>query len=164
MNAWKNLVELYQWSCEAHADRPILGTKVRGAWTWLTYRQFRALVDCVRGGLAGLGVKAGDRVAFIGDNSVEWAVAAYATYGLRAAFVPMYQAQRPSEWQFILADCGARVVFVANEASYDAVCGMRDKLPQLAHVIGLARPPGATDSWTALSAKRPAARRKRRSW
>jgi long-chain acyl-CoA synthetase len=150
MNAWKNLVELYQWSCEAHADRPILGTKVRGAWTWLTYRQFRALVDCVRGGLAGLGVKAGDRVAFIGDNSVEWAVAAYATYGLRAAFVPMYQAQRPSEWQFILADCGARVVFVANEASYDAVCGMRDKLPQLAHVIGLARPPGATDSWTAL--------------
>jgi long-chain acyl-CoA synthetase len=147
-----NLVELYQWSCEQHADRPVLGTKKAGAWQWLTYRQFRALIDDVRSGLAGLGVQPGDRIAYIGDNSVEWAAAAYASYGLSAAFVPMYQAQRPSEWQFILADCGARVVFVANEATFDAVDGMRASLPQLRHVIGLARPDGAPGSWSGLIA------------
>ncbi len=152
MQSMKNLVELYQWSCETHADRPMLGTKKGGAWTWLTYRQFRALVDGLRGGLAGLGIKAGDRVAFIGDNSVEWAAAAYATYGLGASFVPMYQAQRPSEWQFILADCGARAVVVANEATYDALSGMRASLPQLGHIIGLARPAGAADAWSTLVA------------
>jgi long-chain acyl-CoA synthetase len=159
MKPFKNLVELYQWSCEAHADRPMLGTRRAGTWTWTTYRQFRALVDDLRGGLAGLGIKPGDRVAFIGDNSVEWAVAAYASYGLGASFVPMYQAQRPSEWQFILGDCAARAVFVANEASYDAVCGMKASLPELAQVIGIARPAGAADSWNALlaaGAARPA--------
>ncbi len=152
MERVKNLVELYQWSCERHAERPMLGTRKAGGWTWISYRQFRDLVDALRAGLAGLGVKPGDRVAFIGDNSVEWAAAAYATYGLGASFVPMYQAQRPSEWQFILGDCGARVVFVANEPSYAALQEMRAALPELTHVIGVARPAGAADSWAAVLA------------
>ena len=152
MQHLRNLVELYRWSCEQHAERDILGTRKAGAWQWLTYRQFRNLIDEVRGGLANLGVAAGDRVAFIGDNSVEWAVAAYASYGLGAAFVPMYQAQRPSEWQFILADCGARVVFCTNEATYDVLDGMRAQLPELRHVIGVARPDGAPGSWSDLRA------------
>lgn len=147
-----NLVELYQWSCQRHADREILGTKKAGTWQWLTYRQFRNLVDEVRGGLASLGVQSGDRVAFIGDNSVEWAVAAYASYGLGAAFVPMYQSQRPSEWQFILADSGARVVFCTNEATYDVLDSMRARLPELHHVIGVSRPDGAPGSWNDLRA------------
>jgi long-chain acyl-CoA synthetase len=115
-------------------------------------------VDDVRGGLASLGVQAGDRVAFIGDNSVEWAVAAYASYGLGAAFVPMYQAQRPSEWQFILADCGARVVICTNEPTYEVLEGMRARLPELHLVIGVARPDGAPGSWNdlrAIGAARP---------
>src|ERR1044071_2309050 len=153
-----NLVELYRWSCEQHADREILGTRKAGAWHWLTYRQFRNLIDEVRGGLASLGVRAGDRVAFIGDNSVEWAVAAYASYGLGAAFVPMYQAQRPSEWQFILADCGARVAICTNQPTYEALEGMRAHLPELRQIIGVARPEGAPGSWSdlrAIGAMRP---------
>ncbi len=147
-----NLVELYQRACAQYADREILGAKKEGKWQWLTYRQFRGLVDDARAGLAGLGIEPGDRVAFIGDNSVEWAVAAYATYGLAAAFVPMYQAQRPSEWQFILQDCSARAVIVANEATYDAIGGMRASLPELRHVIGVTRPDGAPGSWRSLLA------------
>jgi long-chain acyl-CoA synthetase len=160
MQHLNNLVELYQWSCDRHADREILGTKKAGTWQWLTYRQFRNLVDDVRGGLASRGVQAGDRVAFIGDNSVEWAVAAYASYGLEAAFVPMYQSQRPSEWQFILADSGARVVFCTNEATYDVLESMRARLPELHLVIGVSRPDGAPGSWNdlrAIGAARPVA-------
>ncbi len=113
----RNLVEVYRTSCDRFADRSLFGTKKEGVWKWMSYREFADLVDRVRGGLAGLGIGAGDRVAIISDNRVEWAAAAYATYGLGAAFVPMYQAQRPSEWQFILGDCNARVVFVAREQS-----------------------------------------------
>lgn len=150
MQQASNLVELYQWSCEQHAEREILGTRKSGTWQWLTYRQFRELVDNMRGGLASLGVQPGDRVAFIGDNSVEWAVAAYASYGLGAAFVPMYQAQRPTEWQFILADSSARVVICTNEPTYQTLEAMRDRLPELRHVIGVARPDGAPGSWNDL--------------
>jgi long-chain acyl-CoA synthetase len=149
---YENLVDLYRTCCARYADRPVLGTKKDGAWHWTTYGQLRGLIDDIRGGLVGAGLEPGDRVGFIGDNSVEWAAACYATYGVGAAFVPMYLAQRPSEWQFILDDCDAPIVFVATEAAYDAMQGVRASLPKLRRVIGLARPDGAPDSFKALAA------------
>lgn len=146
---FRNLVELCERSCAKYADRPLYGTKEDGAWTWTTYREFHELVDRLRGGLASLGVGKGDRIAIIADNRVEWAVAAYATYGLEAEFVPMYQAQRPKEWQFILNDCAARVVFAANRVVFDAIGAMRSDLRALTHVIGLEGP--ASDSSTYAS-------------
>jgi long-chain acyl-CoA synthetase len=150
MTRAQDLVELYRNSCRRYADRPFLGTNGEAGWTWLTYGQFGNLVDAARGGLAGLGVGAGDRVAIIADNRVEWAAAAYATYGLEAAFVPMYQAQRAADWQFILDDCGARVVLAGTEAIHQAIEGMRRDLPRLEHVIGLSRAAATPGSWGEL--------------
>ncbi len=149
---FENLVDLFNQSCEKFGDRPLFGTKRNGVWEWTTYREAHELADRVRGGLAALGVSPGDRVAIISDNRVEWAVAAYATYGLEASFVPMYEAQRPSEWKFILEDCEAKVVIAATDAIYDALQTRRGELPALAHVIGLAKPAADPDSWAALVA------------
>ncbi len=49
-----------------------------------------------------LGVGKGDQVAIIANNRVEWAVGAYATYGLGAACVPMYEQQLEKDWEFIV--------------------------------------------------------------
>ena len=149
---FENLVDLFERSCAKYAERPLFGAKRDGAWQWTSYAEAHALVDRCRGGLAALGVGRGDPVAIIADNRIEWAVAAYATYGLEATFVPMYQAQRPSEWQFILDDCEAKVVFAANEKIYQAIEAMRAELPALRHVIGLERPADDPTSWAALLA------------
>ena len=74
----RNLVELLQFSCRRYASRPLLGTRRGAQWQWLSYREVGDLVDQARAGLAGLGVRPGERVAIVGDNSVEWMVAAYA--------------------------------------------------------------------------------------
>lgn len=156
----RDLVELYQRSCAAHAERPVFGTKRHGAWRWMTYGTLLDLIDRVRAGLAGLGVGRGDRVAIISDNRVEWAAAAYATYGLGAAFVPMYQAQRAADWELILADCGAKVAIAATDEIFETVKGMAPRLPSLSRVIGLSRPDEDADSWSALvaaGARRPVA-------
>ncbi len=145
---FSNLVDLYQQSCAKHAARPLYGTKKDGAWRWTSYAEFLTLVDRFRAGLARLGVGAGDRVAIVSDNRVEWAAAAYATYGLAAAFVPMYQAQRAEDREFILRDCGAKVAVVANAQVYDSVAAM--SLPGLEHIVGLERPASDPCSWTAL--------------
>ena len=154
---FENLVELFDRSCRKFGDRPLYGTKRDGQWRWITYGEVHELVDHCRGGLAALGVGAGDRVAIISDNRVEWTVAAYATYGLEASFVPMYQAQRPSEWQFILGDCEAKVVLAANETIREAVEAMRPALPALRHVIALDGADATTTdeprSWAALLAE-----------
>jgi long-chain acyl-CoA synthetase len=150
---FRNLVELGESSCRTYADRPLFGTRTESGYVWTTYREFQELVDALRGGLAGLGVGAGDRVAIVSNNRVEWAVAAYATYGLGATFVPTYEAQRPEEWEFILEDCGAKVVFASKETIAAALERARPRLPRLTHVVRLERPEGGGESYGALLAR-----------
>ncbi len=147
---FKNLVELYQKSCARFAERPLYGTRRDGQWEWLGYGEFARLVDQFRGGLARLGVTKGDRVAIISDNCVQWAVACYATYGLGAAYVPMYEAQLPKEWKFILDDCAAKVVIAANQRVYDELVKLQAELPVLEHIIGLELPESVDNSYAAL--------------
>src|SRR5688572_23237239 len=145
-----NLVQLWQESCKKHADKQLFGTKTDGVWVWLTYRDFCRLVDDFRGALAALGVKAGDKVGIVSNNRVEWAVACYATYGLRAAFVPMYEQQEPEEWEFILDDCGAKVAIGATPAIYEKLRAFVGKVKSLEHAIGFEAPDSDPHSYAAL--------------
>ena len=116
-----SLVEMQEKSCARYADNRLFGTKKNGAYEWITYREFAGRVDAFRSVLASLGVKRGDKVACIANNSVEWAVGAYATYGLGAHYVPMYEAQLKKEWEFIIEDSGAVVALVATQEIYNQV-------------------------------------------
>jgi len=148
-----NLVELYERACRDFADRDLFGTKHDDHWHWITYAEFGELVDDFRSGLASLGVGPGDRVAMVANNCVEWAVAAYATYGLRAAFVPMYEAQAPDEWLFILNDCAARVVIGSTPAIYETLVGRKSDAPSLEHVLGIQLPEEDSHAFAAVSAR-----------
>lgn len=132
---FKTLVDIYTNSVSEFPDRPLFGTKSGGQWNWMTYAEFGKKVDALRGGLTGLGIAKGDSVAIISNNRPEWAIAAYATYGLGASFVPMYESQLPKDWKFILADCGAKVLVVANEEIAAKVATIRDELSELTTVV-----------------------------
>lgn len=153
----RNLVELQQRSCARFALRPTFGTKRDGRWEWTTYREFGELVDRCRAGLHRLGVRSGDVVAIVADNRVEWAVTAFATYGLEAVIVPMYEAQLPSEWKFILQDCGAKVVLARAGKHYERVVAIRSELPAVEHVIGIGLPASDASSFDAMLAAGAAA-------
>src|SRR5688572_28561566 len=112
----ETLVDIYTDALKTFPDQPLFGTKKGGKWTWMNYLEFGRKTDAFRAGLASLGVKKGDRVAIIANNRPEWAIAAYACYGLGLAFVPMYEAQLPKDWEFIVKDCEAKVLIVATDA------------------------------------------------
>ncbi len=137
---FSTLVELWERSTERHGPRELFGTKTAEGWQWLSYADFALVVDALRAGLAGLGVSAGDRVAMIAHNRVEWAAAAYATFGLSATFVPMYEQQPLEDWAFILADCEAKVVLGSTAQVLEKVDSIRERLPSLQAVIGLELP------------------------
>jgi long-chain acyl-CoA synthetase len=133
----KNLVELADESFRRYRDRPLFGTKTAGGWIWTTYGEVEAAVDAFRSGLAILGVRAGDRIAIVAANRIEWAIAAFATYGLGAAFVAMYEQQRSKDWEHILGDCGATVVIGSTPRVVAALEEMRPRLPSLTHLIAI---------------------------
>jgi long-chain acyl-CoA synthetase len=68
-----------------------------------------------RTALKDLGIQAYDKVGIISNNRWEWAAIASAAYSLNANLVPMYEAQLPSDWTYILNDSQAKVLFVAND-------------------------------------------------
>jgi long-chain acyl-CoA synthetase len=115
METFETLTDMFETSAKRFAHRPLFGVKRQGRYLWMTYGEVSEQVDACRSGLSRLGVREGDRVAIISDNRPEWAVVAYATYGLGAQLVPMYEAQQPGEWEFILRDCGAKLLIVADE-------------------------------------------------
>jgi long-chain acyl-CoA synthetase len=132
---FETLVDIFLQSIAHFGPRPLFGEKKNGQWTWMTYVQFGQMVDDLRGGLSQLGVTHGDRVAVISNNRHEWAVGAYACYSLGAAYVPMYEQQQEKEWQYILNNCGAKVVFVATDAIAAKVKALQPELPKLEHII-----------------------------
>jgi long-chain acyl-CoA synthetase len=140
---FETLVDIFKSSIKAFPDRELFGTKRSGHWQWTTYAEFGKETDQFRAGLASLGVKAGDKVAVIADNRVEWAVAAYACFGLGAALVPMYEAQLEKDWDFILRDCNASVAIVATSAIVEKCKKFLETIPSLKHIINLEHAPEA---------------------
>ena len=150
MPKFDTLVEIFTESTKRYAQSPLFGEKRDGEWRWLTYGAFKEKVDALRGGLAGLGVKAGDRVAVISNNRAEWAIGAYATYSLGAAYVPMYESQHSKEWAYILNDCGASICFVPNEKILAKIQEVRGEIPTLQHVVSFGGTDTESDTLAAL--------------
>jgi long-chain acyl-CoA synthetase len=132
---FSTLVDIFDHSVAAFGSRELFGTKKNDTWSWTSYAEFGSLVERFRGGLAGLGIQRGDNVACVSDNRVEWAVAAYACYSLGAAFVPMYEAQNPKEWEYIARDCDAKALVIANEGLLQKAKGALDVIPSLRSII-----------------------------
>ena len=132
---FKNLVDMQERCCSDFAERELFGTKKDGSYQWITYGEFGKLVDEFRGGLVSLDVKQGDKVAVIANNRVEWAVGVYASCGVGAHYVPMYEAQLPKDWKYILNDSAAVVVLTSTMEIYNKVKEIQSEVPSLKHVI-----------------------------
>jgi long-chain acyl-CoA synthetase len=153
MAKFQTLVDIYLDSLKTFPDNPLFGTKRGGQWQWMTYLEFGRQTDGFRAALVELGVKAGDRVAIISNNRPEWAIAAYACFGLGAAFVPMYEAQLPKDWEFIVKDSDAKVLIVATDAIAEKTKAFLETLPSLQHIVSMApetKPSGKVHSFASL--------------
>jgi long-chain acyl-CoA synthetase len=150
---FETLVGLLRRAHQRHASAPLFGTKRGGEWRWASYREFCERVDAFRGGLASAGLKRGDRVAMISDNRVEWAVTAYACFGLGAALVPMYEAQSARDWAFIIEDCGAKLLVCAGQDIFARCEELPSKIDALQQRIGIGLPASHPNSYARLLAK-----------
>jgi acetyl-CoA synthetase len=107
--------------------------------------------------LAALGVGRQDRVAIVLPQRPETAIAHVACYQMGAIALPLSHLFGPDALQFRLADADARVAIVDPD-TLPKLWAVRDRLPGLRHVIGVA---GAAEAgvrdWHALTSR--AARR-----
>lgn len=100
-----------------------------------TYGELRDLVGRIRGGLVGLGLEPGDRVAIVAANNGIFVRTYLAVLGAGCVAVPLNPSSPSRELQRELAVVGASAV-VVGPAGAAAVRGVdRGALPGLRHVI-----------------------------
>src|SRR5690606_28817512 len=104
-----------------------------------TYGELREQAARLRGGLAGLGVRPGDRVAIVAANNWYFVVTYLAVVGVGAVAVPLNPTSPTLELPRELDSVGARVLVVGPTASSAVKDIDRSSLPGLEHVVA-ARP------------------------
>ena len=86
------------------------------------------------------GLRAGDRIGIIGDNSLEWVVAAIGALKLGAIVVPFNNRFTPDELRYLVDDSGPAMV-LADEANRDRMAAVLARLPAASEAVTL-RPLG----------------------
>ena len=131
-----NLVEFLEGSVAKYPDRSLFGTKnSRDEYEWITYAEVGRRVDNLRAGLAGLGVGKGDTVGIIANNRAEWAIGAFASYGLGARWVPMYESELPHVWKYIVTDSSIKILFVSKPEIYEQLKNFVNEIPTLEKIF-----------------------------
>ena len=139
----RNLVEQFEATAARHADRPCAKHKAGGRWIDTTWAEFARRARNVSDGLAAMGVQRGDRVALLGETTLEWNVADLGAMGAAAISVPIYQSLKPHDVAYILENAGARFIFVDGENQAAKIREVKDRLPALEGVIRFTGTPGA---------------------
>lgn len=100
-----------------------------------TYGQLRDQVAHLRGGLVGLGLAPGDRVAIVAANNWYFVAAYLAALGTGCVAVPLNPTSPARELQAELATVGARAVVVGPTGRATIAQLDRGALPELEHVV-----------------------------
>lgn len=126
----------------------------------LTYRELRDATDHLASGLAGLGVRKGDRVSVVLPNCPQNVLTTFAVLRLGGVVVQHDPLSTPAELRAQLADCGARVVVCLDRVHATVLDARAATAVQVVVVTSLADYVPARTRWQARLPL-PSARRAR---
>ncbi|MBI3964884.1 MAG: long-chain-fatty-acid--CoA ligase [Chloroflexi bacterium] len=109
----------------------------------LTYEQFFERCDRWSVALQGLGVRQGDRVAYIAPNTHAQLESFYAVPQIGAVLVPINFRLTAEDFAYILRHSGAKVACVHSDY-LEMVDGIRAEIPDVEHFVALE---GAREGW-----------------
>ncbi len=95
--------------------------RVDGVWTPSSSDDVLRRVEDLACAIRSAGLSAGDRVALIAHNSVDWLIANYATVFSGCVVVPVYPTQALDHTAHILRHSGAKLAFVDSQATRERV-------------------------------------------
>ena len=112
----------------------------------LTYAEFFERCDRWSTALRALGVKQGDRVAYIAPNTHAMLESFYAVPQLGAVLVPLNYRLVADDFAYLINHSGARVV-CAHSDYLETVDSIRSQLPNVASFVALEGAQSATAHW-----------------
>ncbi len=131
----ETLPELLVVRARTHPDRVAFRHKDLGIWQEITWATYLHQVTAIAYGLRDLGVESGDRVAIHAENRPEWVFADLAAESLGAIVVGVYPTNPAAEVEYMLRDCGAKVLIAEDQEQVDKALAVVDNCPELRSIV-----------------------------
>jgi long-chain acyl-CoA synthetase len=116
-------------------DRIAFRSKHLGIYRERTWRDYALLVARTAKAFSALGLRAGERVAIMGETYEEWVICDLAAQSLGAIVYGIYPTASVAEVEYQMRDGGA-VIFVAEDQEYtDKVLPLIERLTELRQLV-----------------------------
>jgi long-chain acyl-CoA synthetase len=132
---YRNLVEMHRRQAERLGPLPALSFKRYGLYHDITWDQYRADALAGAAALVDAGVRPGDRVGLVAENSVEWLIADMAILTAGAVNVPPHAPLAAKQVHYQLEHAEAIWLIVSNRDQLDKVRQFRGELPLVRGVV-----------------------------
>jgi len=114
---------------------PALFTKVGGTYRSMSWADYADEVRRAGKALMAQGFKAGQHVAILGFNRVEWVVLDVACMAVGGAPAGIYTTSSAEEVEYIAAHAEVPVILVENKVQLEKVLAVRSSLPALKWIV-----------------------------
>src|SRR6516225_7666698 len=118
---YRNLAEMHRRQAERYGPRPALRHKRHGLYHDIPWDDYRAAALAGAAALADVGVRPGDRVGLVGENSADWLVADLAILTAGAVNVTPHAPLTARQIHFQLHDAEVVWTIVSNRAQLDKI-------------------------------------------
>ncbi|MCB2211475.1 AMP-dependent synthetase/ligase [bacterium] len=109
------LSDLTKRSAKDFGNLPVMRIWDGKGYSEIDYNELHRRVTAVARWLIGQGIKAGDRVAVLGQNSPDWAISYLGIQTAGAVAVPVDSLMPSSGIRHIISDSGSRILFVGDK-------------------------------------------------
>ena len=106
----KTIFDLYKYSINKYSSKLLFRTNK----SEYTYKNLETSVNKYKYLMKEYGVKKGDNIIYIGNNSIDWSAVHFACYPLGLKFIPIYKNQHKNVIDYILTETSPKLVFAEN--------------------------------------------------
>ncbi len=122
-------------NARTRGSRPAYRQKYLGIWQTHTWQEAADIAREIGLGLASLGMKRGDKVALIGQNTTLMYISFDAIQSVGGIPVPLYADSVAEEMTYVLDHAGVRFAVCQDQEQIDKIETMRDRVPQIEHLV-----------------------------
>lgn len=131
----KTIAELFRNSAIKHNRPDALNYKKDGKWIPISSDEMISRAENIALGLYSLGIRNGDRVAILAENSPEWTLTDAGCQFGGFLDVPIYTTLAPNSVSYIINDSGSKVFFLDNQRAFERISSVFDDCSSIEKLI-----------------------------
>ena len=111
-----------------------LSYKYDGVWKHFSSKEFKENVDIYSRAFIAFGLEPGDKIALVSNNRPEWNFCDNGMMQVGLVNVPIYPTSSKNDFEFILNNCEAKLIFVSDEVIFKKILEIKQNIPSLKEI------------------------------